>query len=282
MPGTICSMEIVCIMTNRSFFPFSRSGWRHPAYRLLRVIPALVLSVALGTAAPSVADQTLSESPCIIVLHGLGRSAVSMKAVQWRLEEEGYAVVNNSYSWLGNSIEEIAPLAIDESLSDCRELGKTRIGFVTHSMGGILLRQYLQEEFIAGLQRVVMLAPPNQGSVMAEQLLDNELLEPLLPKPAHQLGIGENSLPRQLGPVNFELGVIAGSDTRALMSPGLENLANDGTVAVDETRVEGMQDFIVLSVDHSFLMWREVVLDQVVWFLREGRFNQEPPNSGLQ
>jgi hypothetical protein len=139
-------------------------------------------------------------------------------------------------------------------------------------MGGIVLRQYLSSEVIPNLGRVVMLAPPNQGSVMADDLAASTLLGALLPVPARQLGKGDDSLPQRLGPVNFELGVIAGSNSRALHTPGLDDQANDGTVAVEETRIEGMQDFIVLPVDHSFLMWRDQVLDQVVHFLRNGRF----------
>lgn len=219
---------------------------------------------------------------CIILLHGLGRSSVSMKGTQWRLEDEGYQVVNNSYSWLGHSIEEIAPLVINESLADCAKLGLTKIDFVTHSMGGILLRQYLDSKTIEGLGRVVMLAPPNQGSTMADHLVANGMIEPLLPEPAYQLGTDENSVPKRLGPVNFELGVVAGTHTRALMSPGLDDVANDGTVAVEETRVDGMQDFIVLPVDHSFLMWRAAVLDQVVYFLSHGQFDHATANSSAQ
>jgi hypothetical protein len=232
-------------------------------------------------AEPAVEANANSET-CIILLHGLGRSSMSMKGAQWRLEEEGYVVVNNSYPWLGKSIEEIAPIVIDEGLSECHELGLSRIGFVTHSLGGILLRQYLDGNSISGLGRVVMLAPPNQGSTMADHLVANGILEPLLPESAHQLGTGENSVPKKLGPVNFELGVIAGTNTRALLSPGLEDLANDGTVAVEETRVDGMQDFIVLPVDHSFLMWRAAVLDQVVLFLGLGQFDHSSENDSAQ
>ncbi len=220
-------------------------------------------------------DSIANSEVCIILLHGLGRSSVSMKGVQWRLEDEGFAVINNSYSWLRKSIEEIAPIVIDEGLSDCADLGLSQIGFVTHSMGGILLRQYVHSKPIAGLGRVVMLAPPNQGSTMADHLLASEMLEPLLPESTHQLGTGEDSLPKRLGPVNFELGVIAGTDTRALLSPGLDDMANDGTVAVQETYVQGMQDFIALPVDHSFMMWRDAVLDQVVQFLSQGQFDHQ-------
>ena len=236
-----------------------------------------VLLVPGLTAAPVcfAAEDPGSRDQCIILLHGLARSSVSMKAIEWRLEEEGYFVVNNSYPWLGKSIEEIAPPAVEEGLAECREAGKTRVGFVTHSMGGIVLRLYLQSQSIPGMGRVVMLAPPNQGSMMADQLMANGMIEPLLPEPARQLGTGEESVPKKLGPVNFELGIIAGTNTRSIASVGLDEVENDGTVAVEETYVEGMQDIIVMPVDHSFLMWRDAVLDQVVQFLRHGNFDHE-------
>lgn len=257
---------------------FNTSKYSAVLHSLAAAVLLLASSSLIGVL--QAADSTQAEvqssvhnAVCIILLHGLGRSSMSMKGVQWRLEEAGYPVVNNSYPWLGRSIEEIAPIAINESRSHCAEMGLSKIGFVTHSLGGILLRQYLEENTIAGLGRVVMLAPPNQGSTMADQLVANGMLEPLLPQPAYQLGTDENSVPKRLGPVNFELGVIAGTNTRALLSPGLDDLANDGTVAVEETHVAGMQDFIVLPVDHSFLMWRSAVLDQIVLFLDQGRFD---------
>jgi triacylglycerol lipase len=250
-------------------------GMKLNHYRIL----AGVLSLSLAGCAVSAASTPQANAEpgsCIILLHGLGRSSMSMKGVQWRLEDEGYRVVNQGYDWIGERIEDIAPAAIGEGLAGCAELGATSVGFVTHSLGGILLRHYLQSQDIASLGRVVMLAPPNQGSVLADHLTGNGLLEPMLPEAAHQLGTGEDSVPRQLGPVTFELGVIAGTNSRPLLPQGLEEVANDGTVAVDETRVEGMQDFLVLPVDHSFLMWRDMVLDQVMLFLGEGHFDHSP------
>jgi hypothetical protein len=244
--------------------------------RSKKIKAALISLVCLAgcIATGATAEQATAEQSgsCIILLHGLGRSSVSMMGVEWRLEEEGFLVSNNSYPWLNQSIEEIAAEAVAEGLAECAGWGATSIGFVTHSMGGIVLRQYLSSEVIPNLGRVVMLAPPNQGSVMADDLAANSVLGYLLPVPARQLGKGDDSLPQRLGPVNFELGVIAGSNSRALRTQGLDDQANDGTVAVEETRIEGMQDFIVLPVDHSFLMWRDQVLDQVVHFLRNGRF----------
>jgi hypothetical protein len=238
------------------------------------LLGCVTLNPAAAGQEPGQAGQHSATVPrCIILLHGLGRSSVSMKGVEWRLENEGFSVINLSYLWQKQNIGQLATLAVENGLDGCRELNQSPVGFVTHSLGGILLRQYLEQGVITDLGRVVMLAPPNQGSAMADHLLANELIEPLLPEPAHQLGTDEASVPLQLGPVDFELGVIAGSNSRLLVSPGLDGVPNDGTVAVDETRVEGMQDFIVLDVDHSFLMWRDVVLDQVVQFLRTGNFD---------
>ena len=248
-----------------------------PTCRQLCALSLLFCSL-LPVSSQAEEEQAVESDACIILLHGLGRSSLSMKAVEWRLRDTGYVVVNNSYPWLGKTIEEIAPLVIDEGLADCDEAGKTQIGFVTHSLGGIVLRQYLETRELPGLSRVVMLAPPNQGSVMAEDLLANKAIKPLMPEPARQLGTGDDSVPRQLGPVKFELGVIAGNSSRLLVTDGLEGEANDGTVTVEETQVEGMSDFIEMPVDHSFLMWRESVLNQVVNFLRDGHFDHAVEN----
>ena len=225
----------------------------------------------LAHSSPAYADTTGGE--CVILLHGLGRTSLSMKAVEWRPEDEGFQVVNNSYPSLGEGIEQIAPAAIQPGLQACDELGTRRVNFVTHSMGGIVLRTFTQTHPIEQLGRVVMLAPPNQGSAMADELAGREWVAEILPQTALQLGTGPESVPARLGPVSFELGVIAGDNSRRFFSYGLEGKPNDGTVAVEETRVEGMTDFIVMPADHSFLMWQESVLDQVVKFLRLGQFD---------
>ncbi|MEM7284049.1 MAG: alpha/beta hydrolase, partial [Pseudomonadota bacterium] len=78
---------------------------------------------------------------------------------------------------------------------------------------------------------------------------------------------------QKLGPVDFEVGVIAGNrNWRPLVSKPLEGEPSDGTVTVAETKVAGMSDFLELPATHTLMMWQTDVLEQIVAFLTEGRF----------
>ena len=213
---------------------------------------------------------------CVVLLHGLGRSEMSMKAIEWRLNRSplGYTVVNQGYPSLSQPIETLAVTAIDDARRKCHEAGTRQIHFVTHSLGGILLRQYLSGHEIANIGRTVMLGPPNQGSALAEYLASISIVEKLRPTAARQLGTGEASIPAQLGPVNFEVGIIAGNRSlRPWISRALQG-ASDGTVSVEETRVAGMTDFVELPATHSLMMWQSAVLNQVEYFLLRGHFRR--------
>tara|TARA_R110002073_G_scaffold3753_7_gene24689 strand:- start:1004 stop:1723 length:720 start_codon:yes stop_codon:yes gene_type:complete len=227
----------------------------------------IAITVAFIFASPAFAQD------CVILLHGLARSKLSMKAVEWRLEKADYIVVNNSYPSTRLSIPELSELSISQSVSECNEHNSTQIHFVTHSLGGILLRQYFADHDIKNLGRSVMLGPPNQGSKLADYIQSHSLGKKLQPQAGRQLGTGLNAVPKGLGPVAFEVGVIAGTrNHRVLVSRPLDG-PNDGTVTVAETRVAGMADFIQLPATHTFMMWKGSVLDQVEYFLQNGQFD---------
>jgi pimeloyl-ACP methyl ester carboxylesterase len=234
--------------------------------------PEGVHRLAAAGSDPESGQPDRSAEKCVILLHGLWRTQLSMLAVDWKLERAGYQVVNRSYSSLTRSIQENALLAVTDGVRECRERNLQTISFVTHSLGGILLRQYLSQYAISGLHRVVMMGPPNQGSALADYVVSLEFLDHLAPQALEQLGTGEKSVPLRLGPVAFELGVIAGNSHRRDFLPGLPEGPGDGTVAVKETRVPGMADFIELPVSHTLMMWDDEVLNQVLYFLRHGRF----------
>ena len=234
---------------------------------------ALILIIILRVATPAAfAESTAPRQACVVLLHGLGRTGLSMKAVEWKLTEAGYTVANISYPSLFYPIQELATIALEEGLTACHEQGLSRIHSVTHSLGGILLRQYLATRKIEGLERVVMLGPPNQGSQLADYVDSQGVLRFLEPTAVAQLGTGASSVPRQLGPVEFQLGVIAGTVNRRPSILGIPEEPSDGTVTVAETRVRGMADFLELPTSHTFMMWNPDVLAQILYFLEHGNF----------
>jgi pimeloyl-ACP methyl ester carboxylesterase len=243
------------------------------------VVRQLILAIsgllALSTAAPvAAASAPLRHESCVILLHGLWRTEYSMKYLEWGLSEMEFEVVNLTYPSLSHPIEELAVMAVEEGLAGCRDLGLQRIHFVTHSLGGILVRQYLRYRGIAGLHRVVMLGPPSQGSQVADFVDGIDILEPITPRAVEQLGTGADSIPLRLGPADFELGIIAGTANRRGMLPGVPEQPGDGTVTVAETIVPGMLDFLELPVSHTFMMWDRRVLHQVAHFLEQGYFDR--------
>ncbi len=214
-----------------------------------------------------------SAADCVILLHGLARTSASLNRIESALVTEGYIVANIDYPSRDGVISVLAPLAVDAGLDRCREQAAERINFVTHSKGGILVRFYFAGHEIREMHRDVMLAPPNQGS----KLVDVYRHVPgynLLNGPAGlQLGTDAESVPLALGPVEFDLGVIAGNRTiNVILSQFLDN-PDDGKVSVASTRVEGMCGFIEMPVTHALIMRNREVIDQVLHYLAEGEFS---------
>lgn len=207
----------------------------------------------------------------MVLLHGLARTSGSMKAIKKVFDASGYQVINVGYPSRHKTVEELAPLAVEQlGYSRCKP--DSTVHFVTHSMGGILVRYYLQHNKLASLGRVVMLAPPNQGSQVVDRLGKVPGFKLINGVAGMQLGTDANSIPMQLGPVDFELGVIAGTRT---FNVGLSQLLpnpDDGKVSVENTKVEGMDDFLQLPVTHTFMMRSKKVIPQVKHFIEHGNF----------
>lgn len=210
---------------------------------------------------------------CVVLLHGLMRSSTSMNVMQRELDAAGFLTVNIDYPSRDYTVEELAPIAIEDGLAGCRAYETTeRIHFVTHSLGGILVRQYLSQNKIPELGRVVMLGPPNQGSAAVDELEDVPGFDWLNGPAGRQLGKGEDSVPLALGPADFELGVIAGNRTiDPITSSVLEN-PDDGRVSVEDTKLDGMADFVVVEHSHAFMMRMQRTIELTIEFLRNGRF----------
>jgi hypothetical protein len=214
--------------------------------------------------------NAVNSAECVILLHGLAKTNQSMTKIAQNLYDEGYVTVNYDYPSRESSIQELAKDHINKALESCAE--HTRIHFVTHSMGGILVRQYLSNNSISKLGKVVMLGPPNQGSEVVDKFHRLPGYALFGGPAALQLGTTPDSLPVKLGPANFELGIIAGSRSLNLLLSSFIPNQDDGKVSVINTKLAGMNDHIILPVTHPFMMKNNMVIAQVKHFLKSGVF----------
>jgi pimeloyl-ACP methyl ester carboxylesterase len=199
-----------------------------------------------------------------------------MRSLEAYLEKTGFEVHNLRYASTDHTPDELVADLYTQLLGCCSKAA--RLHFVTHSLGGILARALIAQHPLENLGRVVMLAPPNHGSELADALADSALFEAAFGPTAPQLGTGPESLPNRLPPPSFELGVIAGTRSVNPFSGFLIPGESDGTVSVASTQLSGMTDFIALPVSHTFIMSSEQTADQVVEFLRRGRFKHSAPS----
>lgn len=205
---------------------------------------------------------------CVILIHGLGRTPLSMLRLQWSLNRAGYRVVNLRYPSRRYTVKVLADEYLGKAVASQSQAG--RVHFVTHSLGGIILRDYLAGHAMTNLGRVVMLAPPNHGSELADRLKESAAGRWILGPAGCQLGT--DGLPEQLGPAHFPLGIIAADSAFYDRFRGVFPSSNDGKVSVQSARLDGMTDFLVVSGGHTWIMWRGSVMRQVLAFLEQGRF----------
>lgn len=212
----------------------------------------------------------------VVLLHGLCRTPASMLRMEAELNKAGYVVLNQGYPSRSASVEALSDATVGAVLEDPKLADCGKIHFVAHSLGGILVRSYFKRHRDDRLGRVVMLGPPNQGSEIVDRIGHWRLFRMINGPAGNELGTHPNSTPNQLGPVDFELGVIAGDRSINWINSLMIRGADDGKMSVARTRTEGMADHVVVHATHPFIMKRKAVIELTLRFLRSGRFEPSP------
>ncbi len=207
----------------------------------------------------------------VILLHGLAGSKFTMWRIGRTLRKAGFEPYNLSYPSTRFELEELAG-RVRMKLENAFGPSPAGLNFVTYSMGGILLRQ-LAHEHPYLVHRAVMLAPPNRGSPWGGLCRTSLLLRPWVGPAARQLGVGPDSKPNRLGPVDFPLGVIAGTRPDNPLAARLFDAPNDGRVSVEQACIEGMTSLRTFPYGHFELPFRRPVIQSVIEFLQHEAFS---------
>lgn len=206
----------------------------------------------------------------VVLLHGIARSASNMEKIETTLEERGHNVLNINYPSTSQPIEEIQQTIHADIQNFTKQNSKTH--FVTHSMGGLVARAYLNKYKVNNLGRVVMLSPPNQGSEVADFLKNNFLYKKIYGPAGQQLTTDRTALHHILGNVYYELGIIAGTWSIDPVSSFIIPGDDDGKVSTERMKVDGMKAFIETPTTHTFMMKDKKVINLAIRFIEQGHF----------
>ena len=208
---------------------------------------------------------TLKKDETIVLVHGQGRTRLSMVVLGKRFRSVGYQTLNFPYNQAIDSLDEISDQLIEFIAKKAKTTNYHLIG---HSLGNVIIRNAFRKKFPDGLGKIVMLAPPNQPAHLAKLLKKNPVYRIFTGDSGQKLS--EEEFYRNLPVPTVPFGVIAGDKGQRLTF----NEPNDAVVTVESTKLYGMTDWIILDHGHTFIMDSKDTFEQCQHFLEQGSFNQ--------
>ncbi|MBC8385325.1 MAG: alpha/beta hydrolase [Candidatus Cloacimonetes bacterium] len=239
----------------------------------MKFIFIFVFSIFLsGSSNIPVDQQYLNE--CVILLHGFGDIKLSMNFLEKECQKSGYTTYNLGYSTAGETISSLSDKLLTDLIDDCIQKGFSKIHFVTHSLGGLIVRFYLQSNSLPKGSRIVMLSPPNKGTEVADFLKSNVLYQLFAGDVGQEL-CTDSEIIRNLKELNIEIGIIAGNKSFNPFFSEIIPGEDDGRISIENTKLDNMADFLIVNGSHLTIKHRREVSEQMLYFLRNGKFQQD-------
>lgn len=203
-------------------------------------------------------------------LHGINKSSSSLKGLEKFIFNYGFAILNITYPSTKHSINELVDI-VHKVIHD--EFNKyDKVSFVGFSMGGLIIRAYLNKYKLSNLEKVVMIGTPNNGSEVADFFKGNKLYKKFFGPAGGQLITNQQDHDILFGKIYYECGIIAGNLPLDFCYPIMRKSSSDGKVSVSSTKLNNMKDHIVLRVPHWYMPQSKKVWRQVLHFLQHSSF----------
>ncbi|MDX2165222.1 MAG: alpha/beta hydrolase [Gammaproteobacteria bacterium] len=213
------------------------------------------------------------KSENVVILHGLGKSARHMAKLARYLEAQGYKVHNLDYPSRHFAVDRLCEF-IHQKITHLIAPDE-QIHFVGFSLGGLLVRLFLSSPKYRpkNLGRAVQLASPNQGTNVADFLKNRFWYKKFFGPAGQQVVTDQTAIEHLFSPIDYELGIIAGTTSYGPLSTWIFKGKSDGIVSVEQTKVEGMKEHIEVKGTHAFFPKNKKVIELTARFLKTGTFN---------
>ena len=216
--------------------------------------------------------NALPQNECVVLLHGLGDVKYSMLKLENDLKAAGYFTKNIGYKPVKETIESISERDLLPIVQTFQKIGFEKIHFVTHSMGGLIVRYFLQENELPIGSRIVMLSPPNRGSEVVNYFAESPFFDFLIGDVGKELAT-DSSFLDNLEKIKPDVGIIAGSKSANPLFSKIIPGDDDGRVSVENTKLAEMDDFYVVANTHLTIKYSKLVGYQIKEFLLNGKFD---------
>lgn len=237
--------------------------FKKDVYRKIGLIILIGIIITGQAFANSQSIKDKQPREVVVLIHGLMRSYWSMKPLNTYLESQGYQVYYYSYPSTKYTITEHAVYLSKFIQKVMANNPGAKVHFVTHSIGGIILREAvpkLNKEQFTHVGYLVMLAPPNQGSFLAK--LSTKMFPMITSKikPLSELSSEPNAYVHHVPVPKIKMGIIAGRF--------------DAKVPPSAARLEGQPEPVIVNSTHTFIMNHSKTRKLIMSFLRKGTFKE--------